>query len=136
MDGKPLILNDNISLVNKDLSNVYRNWIENGDNQCQFDVKFKKKEDVNGLSKSLLKHRILTLTGKNLVNIESEMGKSLDTVEELRKFSKVLLHEAFGKLPIAMETSTTASRKRTLDDANGKTKLIDFSNFSNYDQSH
>ena len=126
MDGKPLILNDNISLVNKDLSNVYRNWIENGDNQCQFDVKFKKKEDVNGLSKSLLKHRILTLTGKNLVNIESEMGKSLDTVEELRKFSKVLLHEAFGKLPIAMETSTTASRKRTLDDANGKTKLIDF----------
>ena len=125
MDGKPLILNDNISLVNKDLSNVYRNWIENGDNQCQFDVKFKKKEDVNGLSKSLLKHRILTLTGKNLVNIESEMGKSLDTVEELRKFSKVLLHEAFGKLPIAMETSTTASRKRTLDDANGKTKLID-----------
>ena len=126
MDGKPLILNDNISLVNKDLSNVYRNWIENGDNQCQFDVKFKKKEDVNGLSKSLLKHRILTLTGKNLVNIESEMGKSLDTVEELRKFSKVLLHEAFGKLPIAMETSTTASRKRTLDDANGKTKLIGF----------
>ena len=125
MDGKPLILNDNISLVNKDLSNVYRNWIENGDNQCQFDVKFKKKEDITGLSKSLLKHRILTLTGKNLVNIESEMGKSLDTVEELRKFSKVLLHEAFGKLPIAMETSTTASRKRTLDDANGKTKLID-----------
>ena len=55
--------------------------------------------------------------GKNLVNIESEMGKSLDSVEELRKFSKVLLHEAFGKLPIAMETSSTFNRKRTLEDA-------------------
>ena len=66
MDGKPLILNDTISLVNKDLSNVYRNWIKNGDNYLQFDVKFKKKEDINRLSKSLLKHRILTLTGNHL----------------------------------------------------------------------
>ena len=67
--------------------------------QLKFDVKFKKKEDIDGLGKALLKHRIKLLTGKDISNIESEMGgKPLEKVEDMRLLTKFLLHEAFGKL--------------------------------------
>ena len=130
MASKPLILSDSITLVDKDLTNVYRHWTKNGkETQLPCDVKFKKKEEVNTLGKALLKHRIYALTGKNLPTIENEMGQNLEKVEDLKCFAKILLHEAFEKLPkIAapepvgepMDTSVPVNRrKRGFNDDSG-----------------
>ena len=65
MDSKPIVLTDDHSLVDHDLSNVYAHWLnEKPATILQHDVKFKKKEQVETLKKSVLKHRIRLLTGK------------------------------------------------------------------------
>ena len=65
MDSKPIVLTDDDSLVDHDLSNVYAYWlIENPPIIDQQDIKFKKKEQIGTLKKSVLKHRIRLLTGK------------------------------------------------------------------------
>ena len=65
MDSKPIVLTDDHSLVDHDLSNVYAHWlIENPPIINQQDIKFKKKEQIETLKKSVLKHRIRLLTGK------------------------------------------------------------------------
>ena len=65
MDSKPIVLTDDDSLVDHDLSNVYAHWlIENPPIIDQQDIKFKKKEQIGTLKKSVLKHRIRLLTGK------------------------------------------------------------------------
>ena len=133
MEGKPLVLasNDHVSLMNKDLSNVYRHFRRNvpsAEDQLKFEVKFKKKEDIDGLGKALLKHRIKLLTGKDVSNIESEMGKLLETVEEMRLFTKFLLHEAFGKLSKLpddeMEATSIKGRKRNFDESISQEEVV------------
>ena len=65
MDSKPIILSEDKSLVEQDLSNVYAHWLtENPPIIHQHDVKFKKKEQIETLKKAVLKHRIRVLTGK------------------------------------------------------------------------
>lgn len=136
MEGKPLVLasNDHVSLMNKDLSNVYRHFRRNvpsAEDQLKFEVKFKKKEDIDGLGKSLLKHRIKLLTGKDMSSIESEMGKTLEIVEDMRRFTKLLLHEAFGKLAKLpdndeiMETTSIKSRKRNFDETIDQEEIVE-----------
>ena len=131
MDGKPLVLasNDHVTLMNKDLSNVYRHFRRSDpSDQLTFEVKFKKKEDIDGLGKALLKHRIKLLTGKEVTSIESEMGKLLETVEEMRLFTKFLLHEAFGKLSKLpddeMEATSIKGRKRNFDETIGQEEVV------------
>ena len=70
MDSKPIVLTDDHSLVDHDLSNVYAHWlIENPPIIDQQDIKFKKKEQIETLKKSVLKHRIRLLTGKVRIEI-------------------------------------------------------------------
>ena len=65
MDTKPIVLTEDHSLVDHDLSNVYAHWLnEKPAAILQHDVKFKKKEQIETLKKSVLKHRIRLLTGK------------------------------------------------------------------------
>jgi len=88
MDSKPIVLTDDHSLVDQDLSNVYAHWlIENSPIINQQDIKFKKKEQIETLKKSVLKHRIRLLTGKDLPVIETEVGKSFENDSELKKIS-------------------------------------------------
>jgi len=88
MDSKPIVLTDDHSLVDHDLSNVYAHWlIENPPIINQQDIKFKKKEQIETLKKSVLKHRIRLLTGKDLPAIETEVGKSFENDSELKKIS-------------------------------------------------
>lgn len=114
MDNKPIILTEDISLVEHDLRNVYRHY--KAHTAVSDDVKFKKKENIGTMSKAILKHRIQNLTGKSLPVIESEMGQSFDSVDEVRKLAKLLLLEAFGKLPFMAEAPQVAvGKKRPID---------------------
>ena len=40
----------------------------------EFHDRFKKKEDISRMTKSILKHKIQTLTGKNIKQLEDAMG--------------------------------------------------------------
>lgn len=116
MDSKPIVLTDDHSLVDHDLSNVYAHWlIENPPIIDQQDIKFKKKEQIETLKKSVLKHRIRLLTGKDLPVIETEVGKSFGNDDDLKKLARLLILEAVGKLPNIPKP--TVSRKRAFDDA-------------------
>ena len=75
MDSKPIVLTDDHTLVAQDLSNVYAHWlIENPPIISQHDVKFKKKENIDSLKKSMLKHRIRVLTGKVSFGLGSNLN--------------------------------------------------------------
>jgi hypothetical protein len=116
--AKPLVLSEDISLVDYDLKQVYRHLVaKNSDDNpaSNADVRFKKKESVDTLAKSILKHRIQGLTGKSLPNIESELGKNIEDIGQLRKLAKLLLLEAFGKLtplPAVPVSPAVPKRKR------------------------
>lgn len=70
------------------------------------------------MAKSLVKHRIQSLTGKNLPTLEADLGKSIESVQDLRRLAKLLLLEAFGKLPHKEEKKVVEgkSRKRVLEE--------------------
>jgi len=117
MDSKPIVLTDDDSLVDHDLSNVYAHWlIENPPIINQQDIKFKKKEQIETLKKSVLKHRIRLLTGKDLPVIETEVGKSFENDSELRKLARLLILEAVGKLP-KIPKPTVGRKRAFVDDA-------------------
>ena len=117
-DFKPLILNEDHSLVDHDLTNVYGHWLSDDSAVIsQQEVKFKKKENIDSLKKSVLKHRIRILTGKDLSVIESEVKKTIDSDTDLKKLAKLLILEAAGKLPAApVRAVVENSRKRTFED--------------------
>lgn len=118
-DNKPTILSGDQTLVDHDLSNVYEHW-NTFDNPVLTgnDVKFKKKETIDSLKKSVLKHRIRSLTGKDLKVIESEVGKAIETDNDLRRLAKLMILEACGKLPYLPKNVKTslAGRKRAIND--------------------
>ena len=116
MAEKPLVLSDDMSLVGHDLSSVLAHFSSNDFTFPSTEVKFKKKETVDDMAKSLVKHRIQALTGKNVPTLEAELGKPIEKVEDLRRLAKLLLLEAFGKLPFK-ENTTGKGRKRVSETA-------------------
>ena len=66
---KPVILTNDKGLVNVDLSPAYRAASAGAVNPDQV-TRFKKKENISGMARSILKHRIQTLTGKQIKLIE------------------------------------------------------------------
>ena len=118
MADKPLIMSDDMSLVGHDLSSVFAHWNGNEFTFPSIEVKFKKKESIDNMAKSLVKHRIQSLTGKNLPTLEADLGKSIESVQDLRRLAKLLLLEAFGKLPHKEEKKVVEgkSRKRVLEE--------------------
>ena len=82
-------------------------------------ARFKKKEDIGRMTKSILKHKIQTLTGKSIKNLEEEMGykaknpneSSMD-VETMRSLASSLVLLACDELPDYMDISPTRGIKR------------------------
>ena len=102
MAEKPIILNDNQSLVECDLKNVYNHFLSGDLSVCQSkEVKFKKKETIEEMKKSVLKHRIRILTGKDLSLIETELGKSIETDSDLKNLARLMILEATENLSVA-----------------------------------
>ena len=119
MAEKPLIMSDDMSLVGHDLSSVFAHWKGNDFNFPSREVQFKKKESIDNMAKSVVKHRIQSLTGKNLPTIEADLGKPIESVQDLRRLAKLFLLEAFGKLPHKEEKKVddqVKGRKRVLEE--------------------
>ena len=115
---KPIILTDDDTLVESDLKNVYHHFLSS-DTTLPFskEVKFKKKESIEDLKKSVLKHRIRLLTGKDLSAIETETGKTIDKDADLRHLARLMILEATGNLPTANPPPVPKeSRKRNLSE--------------------
>lgn len=97
------ILQNETELENADLSAAY-----NAINQVgEITARFKKKEDLETISKSILKHRIQTLTGRNIRKLEEEMNyKPVDinetgmNIEVMKKLAHCLILLANGELKL------------------------------------
>jgi hypothetical protein len=82
-------------------------------------ARFKKKEDVGTMTKSILKHKIQTLTGRNVKTIEEEMDyrpkdpnePSMD-VDTMRRLASSLILLSNGELPAAAREDAGPGRKR------------------------
>uniref|UniRef100_A0A0K2UNH8 Uncharacterized protein n=1 Tax=Lepeophtheirus salmonis TaxID=72036 RepID=A0A0K2UNH8_LEPSM len=101
--GGVLMLNPKSSLLDADLTRVYSHFNASSVPVDQ-EACFKKNEKVGSMAKSMLKHRIQSLTGKNIGTIEKELGipsppdgPGLD-VSSLRKLAHWLILEANGSL--------------------------------------
>jgi len=127
-----LILKNETGLIDADLSAAYQAYPQ----VKEVTAMFKKKEDINKMSKSVLKHRIQTLTGRNIQVIQEEMKyKPVDPNETgmnhdiMKKLAHCLILLAEGQLkenartvtPGGASTDTTdsipapASKKRPAD---------------------
>ncbi|XP_023345148.1 uncharacterized protein LOC111714302 isoform X3 [Eurytemora carolleeae] len=74
----------------------------------EISARFKKKEDIHAISKSILKHRIQTLTGRNIKKIEEEMNyKPVDinetgmNIDIMKKLAHCLILQANGELNVS-----------------------------------
>jgi len=69
---RQVLLADTAGLVGADLTPAYR-AVRSGQSPAGLVPRFKKKEDISSMAKSILKHKIQTLTGKSVKTIEEEM---------------------------------------------------------------
>jgi len=69
---RQVLLSDSAGLVGADLTPAYR-AVRSGQSPSGLVPRFKKKEDIFSMAKSILKHKIQTLTGKSVKTIEEEM---------------------------------------------------------------
>ena len=105
-----MILTNDKGLVNADLSLAYRAATAGAVNPDQVTM-FKKKENISGMARSILKHRIQTLTGKQIKLIEEEMGykpkdpnelgMDLETMKRLAHFLILLSNGVEFDVPAA-----------------------------------
>lgn len=92
-------------LVGVDLGPAYR-AVQAGSTFPGMVARFKKKENLGNMTKSILKHKIQTLTGKNVKTIEEEMKykpkdpnePSMD-VDTMRSLAGCLILLSNGELP-------------------------------------
>jgi len=104
MDRQVLLANTT-GLVGADLTPAY-NAIRSNQSPAGVYARFKKKEDINSMAKSILKHKIQTLTGKNMKIIEDEMKykpkdpnePSMD-IDTLRRLASCLILLSNDELP-------------------------------------
>lgn len=119
---KPVVLENEKGLVNKDLSSAYKACSQG---LPEMPARFKKKEELGGMARSILKHRIQTLTGKQIKQIEEEMkykpkdpnelGMNVDTMRALAHYLILLSNEIDFTVPASREASPAPeapSRKR------------------------
>ncbi|XP_059085273.1 uncharacterized protein LOC131882210 [Tigriopus californicus] len=68
------------------------------------EYRFKKKESVSTMAKSLLKHRLQTLTGQSMAQIQVRLGYDLIRdgngmgVRDMRRLARLMLRQAHGQL--------------------------------------
>jgi len=96
-----IVLTTENSLENVDLTAAFQAVKEN----VTVSARFKKKEDLVNISKSILKHRIQTLTGRNIKKIEEEMKyRPVDVnetgmnIDVMKKLAHCLILLAEGEL--------------------------------------
>lgn len=151
MDPKTLILSSETGLVGADLSKVYHHFNLAPDSNSLPPsgerARFKKKEDLEKQAKSILKHRIQLLTGKNMAQLEQDLGFDLlrdgvgMNVHQTRRLAHFLILEANGQLPdvakpngasssLDQESKMTTGRKRTaVTDEEPTRSQVTFSDF-------
>ena len=78
---KQIILNDPEALLGKDLSKAFK-AVRAEKLPSGMVARFKKKEDIGRMTKSILKHKIQTLTGKSIKSLEKEMGYEAKNPDE------------------------------------------------------
>ena len=100
--AKPMILANDKALVGQDISAVLDAFRSQPDVDLA-KTQFKKKEILDDLPKSILKHRIQNLTGKNMPDLEKELGFDLMKdgrgmpVEGMRRLAHLLILDAHGE---------------------------------------
>jgi len=102
---RQIILSNQEALKGADLSPAY-NAVKADKSPAGLVARFKKKEDIDRMTKSILKHKIQTLTGKSIKNMEEEMGyvpknpdePSMD-IDTMRKLATSLVLLASNELP-------------------------------------
>jgi len=119
------------TLVGKDLSNVYQHFKKSPtDLPAEIVTKFKKKEALESMAKSVLKHRIKALTGKSTQEIEEEIGHTSPddsgfSHQELRKMAHLLIRAAADKLPPIQASPPKAGRKRPSERSDDEDQDVD-----------
>jgi len=73
MTDRQVILSNLEALVGADLSKAFK-AVRADKTPSGLVARFKKKEDIGRMTKSILKHKIQTLTGKSIKILEEEMG--------------------------------------------------------------
>ena len=114
MENSTVVLHQDANLRGKDLTRVYQ-YFKGNKPLPNTSARFKKKEPLEGMAKSILKHRIQTLTEKNIPAIESELGyQSPDgaglTVDMLKRLAHFLILEACGELEQLPEPLNNATQ--------------------------
>jgi len=102
---RQVLLADPSGLVGGDLTYAYM-AVKTQQSPAGLVPRFKKKEDISTMAKSILKHKIQTLTGKNVKTIEEEMNyqpkdpnePSMD-IDTMRRLASSLVLLANQELP-------------------------------------
>jgi len=110
---RQVLLADAAGLVGADLSPAYR-AVRSMQSPAGLVPRFKKKEDIPSMAKSILKHKIQTLTGKSVKTIEEEMKyqpkdpnePSMD-VDTMRRLAASLVLLSNQELPHYAETQVS-----------------------------
>jgi len=113
MMERQVLLADAAGLVGADLSPAYR-AVRSMQSPAGLVPRFKKKEDIPSMAKSILKHKIQTLTGKSVKTIEEEMKyqpkdpnePSMD-VDTMRRLAASLVLLSNQELPHYAETQVS-----------------------------
>lgn len=128
------VLTDEKALVGRDLELVFRHFQassndrEKEQQEQEEEFRFKKKESVSTIAKSLLKHRLQTLTGQSMTEIQVRLGYDLIRdgngmgVTDMRRLAKLMLKHAHGQL--GPPPATPNPRKRPPEPA-GPTVAIE-----------
>jgi len=110
MAERQVLLSNLTGLVGADLTPAYR-AVKSGQSPAGLVPRFKKKEDIPNMAKSILKHKIQTLTGKSVKTIEEEMKykpkdpnePSMD-IDTMRRLASSLVLLSNQELPYYAET--------------------------------
>eukprot|EP00092_Neocalanus_flemingeri_P017667 GFUD01019110.1.p1 GENE.GFUD01019110.1~~GFUD01019110.1.p1 ORF type:complete len:564 (-),score=202.64 GFUD01019110.1:132-1823(-) len=102
---RQVLLSDVSGLVGADLSPAYR-AVRSSQSPAGVVPRFKKKENISSMAKSILKHKIQTLTGKSVKIIEDEMKyqpkdpnePSMD-IDTMRRLASSLVLLSNNELP-------------------------------------
>ena len=78
MTDRQVVLSNTEALVNQDLELSFK-AVRADQAPGGVVPRFKKKEDITRMTKSILKHKIQTLTGKNIKQLEEAMGYKVNT---------------------------------------------------------
>ncbi len=97
------LLQNEKGLVGREVGNALDHFRAGEEPQVPM-ARFRKKEPLETMPKSIVRHRLHTLTGRQSQELEAELGFSIKagntmSVEEARRLAHFLILEANGELP-------------------------------------